>query len=267
MLSRIFRKNRDRTNIDTAKTDVGTIDREKLPCHVAITMDGNGRWAQNRNMVRTAGHDEGMHTAKRIVGFASDIGIKHLTLYIFSTENWKRAETEVGFLMNLIHTNLCNEIDFYKEHKIKLNYIGDFSRLPKQIQDDVKNAVEATSTFATEGKDGMILNMAVNYGGRDEIIRGINKYISSGSKKELDEKTFAEYLDMPDSPDVDLLIRTGGEKRLSNFLLWHVAYSEMVFTNTLWPDFSNEEFMECIQEYSRRNRRFGAEKAITGSKK
>ena len=227
------------------------IDKDNLPLHVAITMDGNGRWAQNRKLPRTAGHDQGLHTVKRIVKTASDLGVKYLTLYIFSTENWKRAQQEVGFLMNLIHTHLCDEFQFYKENKIKLNHIGNFDGLPPVIQKDITNAIEDTKDFK-----GMTLNLSINYGGRDEIIRGIKKVISSNLKAEdLDEKVFSSFL------DVDLLIRTGGEKRLSNFLLWHIPYAEQIYTDTLWPDYSDEEFYKNIEEFQHRARRFGAEKA------
>ncbi len=198
-----------------------------------------------------------MHTVKRIVKTASDLGIKFLTLYVFSTENWKRAEAEVGFLMNLIHIHLCGELEFYKENGIKLNHIGDASTLPKNIQKDLKEAIEDTKNF-----DGMTLNLAINYGGRDEIIRGIKKMIIDNvSPDKINQKLVSNYLDMPQSPDVDLLIRTGGEKRLSNYLLWHIPYAEQIYTDTLWPDYSNEEFLQNIESFQHRNRRFGAEKA------
>lgn len=239
------------------------VDKENLPLHVAITMDGNGRWAQNRKLPRTAGHDQGLHTVKRIVKTASDLGIKFLTLYIFSTENWKRAEQEVGFLMNLIHIHLCDEFQFYKDNKIKLNHIGDFDGLPPIIQKDIKSAIEDTKDFT-----GMTLNLSINYGGRDEIIRGIRKAVASGMRpKEITERNFSDYLDMPQSPDVDLLIRTGGEKRLSNFLLWHIPYAEQIYTDTLWPDYSDEEFLACIEEFQSRSRRFGAESAVKKGKR
>ena len=240
-----------------------SIDKDNLPLHVAITMDGNGRWAQNRKLPRTAGHDQGLHTVKRIVKTASDLGIKFLTLYIFSTENWKRAEQEVGFLMNLIHTHLCDEFQFYKDNKIKLNHIGNFDGLPPLIQKDISNAIEDTKDFT-----GMTLNLSINYGGRDEIIRGIKKVIAQGIKAEdITEANFSKFLDMPQSPDVDLLIRTGGEKRLSNYLLWHIPYAEQIYTDTLWPDYSDEEFYAEIEEFQHRNRRFGAEKAQKKEKK
>ena len=232
------------------------VDKENLPVHVAITMDGNGRWAQARKLPRTSGHDEGLHTAKRIVKAASDLGIKYLTLYVFSTENWKRAEQEVGFLMNLIHTHLCGELAFYKENGIRVRHIGNFEALPANIQKDIKQAMDDTADFK-----GMTVNLAINYGGRDEIIRGVKKIINNKiDSAQLDEKLFASYLDMPECPDVDLLVRTGGEQRLSNYLLWHVAYAEQIYTDTLWPDYSNEEFYSHIEAFQHRNRRFGAEK-------
>ena len=232
------------------------LDKENLPLHVAITMDGNGRWAQARKLPRTSGHDEGLRTAKRIVKAASDIGIKYLTLYVFSTENWKRAEQEVGFLMNLIHTHLCGELAFYKENGIRVRHIGNFEALPESIQKDIKQAMDDTADFK-----GMTVNLAINYGGRDEIIRGIKKIIKNNiTTDQLDEKMFSSYLDMPECPDVDVLIRTGGEQRLSNYLLWHVAYAEQIYTDTLWPDYTNEEFYSHIEAFQHRNRRFGAEK-------
>lgn len=233
------------------------IDKNSLPLHVAITMDGNGRWAQQRKLPRTAGHDQGLHTVKRIVKLASDIGIKFLTLYVFSTENWKRTEKEVGFLMNLIHIHLCGELDFYKQNGIKINHIGDIESLPDSIKKDIKEAIEDTKDFT-----GMTLNLAINYGGRDELLRGIKKIINNKiNENEINEQLISSFLDMPESPDVDLLIRTGGEKRLSNFLLWHIPYAEQIYTDTLWPDYTDEEFMKNIEDFSHRNRRFGAEKS------
>lgn len=234
-----------------------SIDKENLPLHVAITMDGNGRWAQARKLPRTSGHDQGLHTVKRIVKLASNLGIKYLTLYVFSTENWKRAEQEVGFLMNLIHIHLCGELDFYKENGIKLNHIGNIDALPASIKKDIKEAVDDTKDFT-----GMTLNLAINYGGRDEILRGIKKIVENKVSSDLiTEEYFSKCLDMPESPDVDLLIRTGGEQRLSNYLLWHIPYAEQIYTDTLWPDYSDEEFIKHIEDFQHRNRRFGAEKA------
>lgn len=230
--------------------------KENLPFHIAITMDGNGRWAKQKNLPRSSGHNEGLETVKRIVKKASDLGIKFLTLYIFSTENWKRTEQEVGFLMNLIHIHLVQELNFYRENNIKLNHIGNLSALPQKIQNDILEAIDDTKDFS-----GMTLNLAINYGGRDEIIRGIKKIIDNKIPSEkITEEFFSKTLDMPESPDVDLLIRTGGEQRLSNFLLWHIPYAEQIYTKTLWPDYSNEEFEKHIEEFTNRNRRFGAEK-------
>lgn len=234
------------------------IDNQNLPFHVAITMDGNGRWAQLRNLPRTAGHNEGLTAAKNIVKAASDIGIKHLTLYVFSTENWKRTQEEVGFLMNLIHIYINNELEFYKKNQIRIKHIGDMQKLPEGIQKDIKKAIEQTDSYT-----GMTLHLAINYGGRDEIIRGIKKIIDDGlTSDKIDEKVVSDYLDMPESPDVDLLIRTGGEKRLSNYLLWHIPYAEQIYIDTLWPDYTKDEFYNNIEEYQKRNRRFGAEKAL-----
>ena len=232
------------------------VDKQNLPLHVAITMDGNGRWATQRKLPRTSGHNEGLKTAKSIVKAAADLGIECLTLYVFSTENWKRAEQEVGFLMNLIHAHLKGELNFYKENGIRLNHIGDLTALPKNIQKDILDSIEETKEF-----NGMTLNLAINYGGRDEILRGIKKLLKEKVEPEkLDESLFSAYLDMPQSPDVDLLIRTGGEQRLSNFLLWHIPYAEQIYCDTLWPDYTEQEFLSHIESFQTRNRRFGAEK-------
>ena len=235
-----------------------SVDKNNLPSHIAITMDGNGRWATAKKLPRTAGHDKGLHTVKAIVNAAAELGIKHLTLYVFSTENWKRTQEEVGFLMNLIHIYINNELEFYKKNQIRIKHIGDMQKLPEGIQKDIKKAIEQTDSFT-----GMTLHLAINYGGRDEIIRGIKKIIDDGlTSDKIDEKVVSDYLDMPESPDVDLLIRTGGEKRLSNYLLWHIPYAEQIYIDTLWPDYTKDEFYNNIEEYQKRNRRFGAEKAL-----
>ncbi len=233
-----------------------SIDMNNLPSHVAFILDGNGRWATQRKLSRSAGHDAGLTTIKQIVKNACDLGIKYLTLYVFSTENWKRTEKEVGFLMNLIHIHLRDELTFYKENGIKLNHLGDITGLPSNIQKDIKDAINDTKDF-----NKMTVNLAINYGGRDEIIRGLKNYINKNNDiSELNENNFSNFLDMPESPDVDLVIRTGGEKRLSNFLLWHVPYAEFIYSNTLWPDYNKDEFYQHIEEYQHRSRRFGAEK-------
>lgn len=218
-------------------------------------MDGNGRWAQKRGLVRSKGHLEGLSSAKKIAEAAADIGIKYLTLYVFSTENWKRTEQEVGFLMNLIREHLRNEFEFYKSHHIKIEHIGDLSGLPPDIQSEIISAKKDTESFT----DGLTLSLAINYGGRDEIIRGVKKIISQNlSIEDITEKTISSNFDIPSLPDVDLLIRTGGEKRLSNYLLWHASYAELVFSETLWPDYNKNEFYDNIIQYQKRTRRFGA---------
>lgn len=224
-----------------------------LPIHIGIIMDGNGRWAKLRNLPRTKGHREGLDVAKQIVKAASDLGIKFVTLYTFSTENWKRTQEEVGYLMTLIKQHLSSEFNFYKENKIKIEHIGDITALPMDVQTEIKNAKNDTKDFT-----GTTVLLAINYGGKDEIIRGIKKLASQ--KKDfssITEQDLSLALDTKNIPDVDLLIRTGGELRLSNFLLWQAAYAELIFTDTLWPDYTKEEFIKNIQTFQHRTRRFG----------
>ena len=224
-----------------------------LPIHIGIIMDGNGRWAKLRNLPRTKGHREGLDVAKQIVKAASDLGIKFVTLYTFSTENWKRTQEEVGYLMTLIKKHLSSEFNFYKENKIKIEHIGDITALPMDVQTEIKNAKNDTKDFT-----GTTVLLAINYGGKDEIIRGIKKL--AAQKKDfssITEQDLSLALDTKNIPDVDLLIRTGGELRLSNFLLWQAAYAELIFTDTLWPDYTKEEFIKNIQTFQHRTRRFG----------
>lgn len=225
-----------------------------VPEHVAIIMDGNGRWAKNQGLPRTAGHKEGLTSAKKIVAAAASLGIKYVTLYTFSTENWKRAQEEVGFLMNLIKSHLRAEFEFYKKNGIKVAHIGDLDGLPEEVRTEIINAQEDTRHFT-----GTTCILAINYGARDEIVRSVKKLIKSDiSADEVTENLISESLDTKDAPAVDLLIRTGGEKRLSNFLLWQCAYAEFVFTDTLWPDYNESEFIKNVEEFQLRNRRFGA---------
>lgn len=225
-----------------------------IPKHVAIIMDGNGRWAKQKNMPRTAGHKEGLTVAKKIVKEASRLGIKYVTLYTFSTENWKRTQDEVGFLMNLIRGHLRAEFQFYKENGIRIEHIGDLSGLPEDVQSEIIKAKQETAHFT-----GLTVVLAINYGGKNEIIRGINKFIQDKNNIDcLTEENLNKYFDIPDLPDVDLMIRTGGELRISNFLLWQAAYAELMFTDTLWPDYTEEEFRKNIESFAGRNRRFGA---------
>ena len=224
-----------------------------LPIHIGIIMDGNGRWAKLRNLPRTKGHREGLDVAKQIVKAASDLGIKFVTLYTFSTENWKRTQEEVGYLMTLIKKHLSSEFNFYKENKIRIEHIGDMTALPMDVQTEIKNAKNDTKDFT-----GTTVLLAINYGGKDEIIRGIKKL--AAQKKDfssITEQDLSLALDTKNIPDVDLLIRTGGELRLSNFLLWQAAYAELIFTDTLWPDYTKEEFIKNIQTFQHRTRRFG----------
>lgn len=228
-------------------------DDKTVPVHVGIIMDGNGRWAQKRNLPRTAGHKEGLETAKRIISCAVEAGVKYVTLYTFSTENWKRTEEEVGFLMGLITRHLRAEYKFYKEHGIRIRHIGDTSRLPQAVQKEMMAAESETADF-----NRMTVVLAVNYGGRDELIRAMKKLSLKLANEEISEQDISAVFDVPELPDADIIIRTGGEKRLSNFLLWHSAYSELFFSDTLWPDFNNEEFLSILKDFNNRDRRFGA---------
>lgn len=229
-----------------------TIDELKahgLPDHIAIIMDGNGRWAKQRGMPRTAGHKEGLTAAKKIVAAAASLGVKYVTLYTFSTENWKRAQEEVGYLMGLIKGHLRAEFDFYKKNGIRIEHIGDLNGLPADVQKEIIQAKKDTEHFT-----GTTCVLAINYGARDELTRAVQKLTAAGTA--ITEETITHALDI--APDVDLLIRTGGEQRLSNFLLWQAAYAEFIFTDTLWPEYNEEEFFKDIEEFQKRSRRFGA---------
>jgi undecaprenyl diphosphate synthase len=216
-------------------------------------MDGNGRWAKARGLARTEGHREGLKVAKRIVKSAKDLGIRYVTLYTFSTENWKRAQEEVKFLMGLVSTYLCAEFDFYKEHGVRVVHSGDESGLPPDVLKAIHDVVSETAGF-----DGICVNLAINYGGRDEILRAISKI--PANKHLLSEDEFRGYLDLPDVPDPDLIIRAGGELRISNFLIWQAAYSELYFSDVLWPDWTEDDLQQALLAYARRERRFGGAK-------
>lgn len=230
-----------------------------IPTHVAIIMDGNGRWAKNRGKPRTFGHLQGVETLNNIVSHAQNLGIKFLTLYAFSTENWNRSHSEVSFLMDLFSKKLNEYISDDKNNKLKINIIGSRSRLSGKI---LRLSEELTEK--TKLNSGMTLNVAFNYGGRSEIVdasRQIAYKYKKGIIKNLDditEEKFGKFLYTHDQPDVDLLIRTGGEFRVSNFLLWQISYSELFFTKTLWPDFSNDDFDKAISEFNLRVRKFGS---------
>ncbi len=222
-----------------------------VPAHAGIIMDGNGRWAKARGLPRTEGHREGLRVAKRIIRAAEDLGIRYLSLYTFSTENWKRAEEEVSFLMSLISRHLRAEFDFYRDNHIRIMHSGDAEGLPSDVRESIRSVIEDTSEY-----DGITVNLAINYGGRDEILRGIRRFIRQGAA-DVTEGTFKTFLDAPDIPDPDLIIRTGGDLRLSNFLLWESAYAELYFSDKLWPDWTEDDLIKAVDSFSVRERRFG----------
>ena len=227
------------------------IDFLKLPQHVAIIMDGNGRWAQNKFLPRFIGHTNGVKTVKNIVELARSINIKVLTLYAFSTENWKRPKDEIFGLMTLLGSYLKSELASMMKNNISFRVLGDTSKLPEEIQNEIANVCEKT-----KDNTGLILNIALNYGSRQEILKAvkniIDKKIDNPTEQDISDNLYTKSL-----PDPDLLIRTSGEMRVSNFLLWQIAYSEIYVTDVLWPDFSEEEFYKAIFEYQKRVRKFG----------
>ena len=237
------------------------MDYNNVPKHIAIMMDGNGRWAKKKHLPRLAGHNAGMKAMKEIVRRASDIGVKYLTVYAFSTENWKRSEEEVTGIFKLFIKYVNLDLKELNDNNVKVNIIGDFNPLKSDVMAKIHETVETT-----KDNDGMIFNIAMNYGSRDEIInatRRIGTMIKENkiSPEEIDDSLISENLytgkELGNIPDPDLMIRTSGEKRLSNFLLWQLAYSEFVFADELWPDFTPEVFEKCIEEYQNRDRRFG----------
>ncbi|WAM32362.1 isoprenyl transferase [Caldicellulosiruptor naganoensis] len=238
-----------------------SIDKEKMPKHIAIIMDGNGRWARKRGLPRSAGHRVGAQKLKEIVLFADEIGLKYLTVYAFSTENWKRPKDEVENLMNLLREFFDTEIEnLINKTQIKIRVIGDISKLDKDIQERIASAEERT-----KDKTGLCVVIALNYGGRSEIINAVKNLaldIKSGKIdiEAIDEELFRNYLYTKDIPDPDLLIRPSGEMRVSNFLLWQISYTEFWFSNVLWPDFKKEHLLKAIEDYQKRERRFGGVK-------
>ncbi len=220
--------------------------------HLAIIMDGNGRWAKRQNKNRSYGHKEGAKNVRRITEYCAKIGIKYLTLYAFSTENWKRPKSEVEFLMKLLSKYLLDELETFQKNNIKFETVGDLSKLSNSLQKIIKNTKDETSNNTS-----LTQVLAINYGARDEITRAVNKLIDNG-KKNVNQTDISQALDTANFPEVDMLIRTGGDKRLSNFLLWQCAYAELFFTKTLWPDFSSGELETIIEMYRNTSRRFGA---------
>ena len=234
------------------------LDPERLPPHIAIIMDGNGRWAKRRHLPRIAGHRSGVASVRSTVETAARLGITALTLYSFSAENWKRPRTEVQFLMNLLRRYLKMELPTLMENNIRLQYIGRQQELPQEVQERMAWAREMT-----ERNSGMVLTLALNYGSRTELVDCFNSLVREASRNggiehlKVDERSIARHLYTNSLPDLDLVIRTSGEMRLSNFLLWQVAYSEIYVTETLWPDFRGTQLLEAIEAFQKRERRFG----------
>jgi undecaprenyl diphosphate synthase len=224
-----------------------------LPVHIAIVPDGNGRWAEKRGLPRLSGHREGVLNMMRMIQYISEYPIKYVTFYGFSTENWNRPETEVNGLFKLVEHFVDEQLNKINEKNIRIRHIGRLNGLPVSLQKAIQHAVTLTAN-----NNGMTLGVAWNYGGRAEIIDAITKFTADPDKPQpLDEKSFGRYLYTGDMPDVDLLIRTANEMRLSNYLLWQTAYSEFYFTDVLWPDFGKKDIEKALIDYSRRNRRFG----------
>lgn len=228
-----------------------------LPAHVAIIMDGNGRWAKKRNLSRIGGHRAGIDTVRRIVRLAGELGIGYLTLYTFSSENWNRPPGEVRGIMMLLSETIKKEVSELNRNHVRLQTIGDIDGLPKKSRDALRDAIELTA-----GNDGLTLILALNYGGRNEIVRAVRTIAGKVERGEMTSTdigagTVDESLDTAGVPDPDLLIRTSGEFRLSNFLLWQLAYTELWITDVMWPDFSDSDFLDALESYTGRERRFG----------
>ncbi|MDE6717746.1 MAG: isoprenyl transferase [Muribaculaceae bacterium] len=243
--------------MDDIKEITERLDMDRLPVHVAIIMDGNGRWARKRAMLRTEGHAEGVNSVNRITRLASDLGIRFLTLYAFSTENWKRPREEVDALMHLIGWTIRKETPDLVKNNVRIHLLGEIDRLPESVRKDLEEGRRATS-----GCTGLNLNICLSYSSRWELTNAARKIASLVEKGEfkpedITEDTVASMLSTKGIPDPDLLIRTGGEHRISNFLLWQCAYSEFYFTPVLWPDFDNKAFAEALADYQNRERRFG----------
>lgn len=244
-------------NSKTAPALSDKLDMSRLPVHVAIIMDGNGRWAQKKLMNRVTGHEKGAETVRMTVRTCRELGIKALTLYAFSTENWQRPKLEVAALMTLLRKFLEKETPEMLRTGIRLKAVGEIEMLPDSVLIPLRDSMEKTAS-----NSGMILNLALSYGGRAEITRAvrlISEDVKAGKSEssDINEDLISGYLDTAGMPDPDILIRTSGEKRISNFLLWQLAYSEMFFTDTLWPDFTREEFIDILAEFQNRNRTFG----------
>ncbi|MEO0199342.1 MAG: isoprenyl transferase [candidate division WOR-3 bacterium] len=227
--------------------------KSEVPQHVAIIMDGNGRWARERGLPRYLGHKAGAESVREVIRISRLVGIKYLTLYTFSLENWKRPEREVRFLMRMLSELIADEVEMLVKNNVRIDFIGKLDLLPQSLKEEIKKAREKTDKC-----DGLKVFLALSYGGRAEIVDAVKNLVKSGFNiDELTEETFKKFTYLPEIPDPDLLIRTGGEVRISNFLLWHIAYTEFYFTKTLWPDFRSEEFLRILEDFAQRQRRFG----------
>ncbi|WP_301108654.1 isoprenyl transferase [Sporosarcina sp.] len=256
MLRKLFRKKTP--DIQFIDDRIESVKRKPIPNHVAIIMDGNGRWAKQRKMPRIAGHHEGMKKVRQITNFANALGVKALTLYAFSTENWKRPKLEIDFLMNLPGEFLNTYLPELMERDIKVEMIGNIEALPAHTRSAIIKAIETT-----KNNKGLVLNFAMNYGSRVELVhvmKEIVQEVEDGTiqKEDIDENVINSRLMTAHLPEPDLLIRTSGEVRLSNFMLWQLAYAEFIFTNVLWPDFNEECFLASIEDFQHRDRRFGS---------
>ena len=229
------------------------IDQNQIPEHIAIIMDGNGRWARAKTLPRIAGHKQGVKAVRNITEFCSELGVNFLTLYTFSEENWNRPQMEVSALMKLLVSSLKKEVKDLIKNNVRFTVIGDVSKMDNFVQDELNEAIELT-----KNNDGLNLNLALSYGGRQEILIAFKSlYSQINSSDEITEERFESHLYTSDIPDPDLLIRTGGEMRVSNFLLWQIAYTELHITNTFWPAFGRDELLIAINDYQQRERRFG----------
>lgn len=237
---------------NTIEALLAKVEMQSLPKHIAVIMDGNGRWALNRGLPRIAGHKKGADAVRAISEQCRLLGVPVLTLYAFSDENWGRPKEEVGFLMEMLGHYLQSEINTMNRNNIRFRTIGRTERLPGAAQTWVRKACEETAS-----NTGMVLNLALSYGGRGEILEAVRRMREASSAETVTEEMFSSYLDTAGLPDPDLIIRTSGEKRISNFLLWQAAYAEFYFTDTLWPDFKEQHLLDAILDYQRRQRRFG----------
>ena len=234
-------------------TDKTLESLKKIPTHVAIIMDGNGRWALERGLPRLSGHRAGTENLREVIESCAEFGIKYLTIYAFSTENWKRPKEEIQGLMRIFKNMIDRELQNLHENGVQLRHIGSLDKIDKELQMRVKEAIQLTKDNQT-----LVLNVAFNYGGRDEILQAVKKIIDNGhGGEDLDAEEFSKYLYTADSPDPDLIIRTSGEYRCSNFMIWQGAYSEWYFTPTYWPDFNREELLNALVAYNQRDRRYG----------